>query len=58
MQRNIIRNAMSEIELHTCIRFVERTNQADFVEIFAGNGCWSHVGRIGKKNFFKKIEIT
>lgn len=45
---------MDEIQLKTCIRFVERTNQADFVEIFAGNGCWSAVGRNGKweKNSF------
>lgn len=50
MQRNIIRNAMNEIELKTCIRFVERSNQVDFVEVFAGNGCWSAVGRNGELN--------
>lgn len=47
-QHNIIRNAMNEIERNSCIRFVPRSNQIDYVEIFAGNGCWSFVGRNGK----------
>lgn len=38
---------MNEIERNSCIRFVPRTNQFDYVEIFAGNGCWSAVGRNG-----------
>jgi len=35
------------IEATTCIRFVERTTQIDFVEIINGDGCWSWLGRIG-----------
>lgn len=31
----------------TCVRFVPRTNQADYVEYFSGDGCWSYVGRMG-----------
>ena len=42
---------MNEIERNTCIRFVERRSEADFVEIFAGNGCWAHVGRIGELKY-------
>jgi Astacin (Peptidase family M12A) len=38
---------MRLIESRTCVRFVERTNQIDFVEIINGNGCWSWLGRIG-----------
>lgn len=47
-QHNVIRNALNEIERNSCIRFVPRTNQFDFIEIFAGNGCWSSVGRNGR----------
>lgn len=35
------------IESSTCIRFVERTNQIDFVDITNTLGCWSFVGRVG-----------
>lgn len=45
-QRNQITNAMRTVESQTCLRFVQRTNQADFVNIINGNGCSSFVGRI------------
>lgn len=35
------------IESLTCIRFVTRTTQEDFVEVINGDGCWSWLGRIG-----------
>jgi Astacin (Peptidase family M12A) len=35
------------IEQKTCIRFVPRTFQIDFVEIINGSGCWSWLGRLG-----------
>lgn len=35
------------IEGRTCIRFVERTFEIDFVEIINGDGCWSWLGRQG-----------
>jgi Astacin (Peptidase family M12A) len=35
------------IEQRTCIRFVRRTLQNDFVEIINGDGCWSWIGRVG-----------
>lgn len=35
------------IERRTCIRFVQRTTQTDFVDIINGDGCWSWLGRIG-----------
>lgn len=38
---------MWEIESRTCIRFVQRTNQANFVNIINGNGCSAFVGRVG-----------
>lgn len=30
----------------TCVRFVPRTTQADYVEYINGDGCWSYIGRI------------
>lgn len=38
---------MYVIEYYTCIRFIERTNEADYLKIFSGDGCYSHMGRIG-----------
>lgn len=35
------------IESQTCIRFVQRTTETDFVDIINGDGCWSWLGRIG-----------
>uniref|UniRef100_A0A0K0F2K0 Metalloendopeptidase n=1 Tax=Strongyloides venezuelensis TaxID=75913 RepID=A0A0K0F2K0_STRVS len=33
----------------TCIRFIERTNQKDYLNIIKGYGCYSQVGRTGGK---------
>ncbi|KAF4529953.1 hypothetical protein B566_EDAN018043, partial [Ephemera danica] len=42
-----VRKAMLEIERHTCVRFVQRTTEENYVEIINNeeSGCWSHVGR-------------
>ncbi|XP_005180435.1 hatching enzyme 1.2-like [Musca domestica] len=46
--RAIIEHAIAEYHRRTCIRFVPRTNQADYVSIVSGSsGCWSSVGRVG-----------
>ncbi len=42
-----IRKAMAHWEERTGIRFVPRTEEADFVEFCPGDGCGSHVGRVG-----------
>ncbi|KAG8186673.1 hypothetical protein JTE90_014749 [Oedothorax gibbosus] len=45
--RNVILQGMDHYHRFTCIRFVPRTNQRDFIRIFYGNGCWSIIGRAG-----------
>uniref|UniRef100_T1IJI0 Metalloendopeptidase n=1 Tax=Strigamia maritima TaxID=126957 RepID=T1IJI0_STRMM len=44
MKRNIYK-AMHQIQDVSCIRFVTRTNQEDYIEIKAEQGCASEVGR-------------
>ena len=44
---NYMVNEMRMIEAVTCIRFVVRTVEIDFLEIINGSGCWSWLGRRG-----------
>ncbi|MEV7969844.1 M12 family metallopeptidase [Sphaerisporangium sp. NPDC088356] len=45
--REAVAQAMRDFHDNTCVRFVPRTNEAGFLNIFPGNGCYSYVGRIG-----------
>nr|XP_006813007.1 PREDICTED: blastula protease 10-like isoform X2 [Saccoglossus kowalevskii] len=42
-----INAAIAEYHKHTCIRFVQRSSQQDYLAIYPGNGCWSSIGRDG-----------
>ncbi|XP_055627572.1 hatching enzyme 1.2-like [Toxorhynchites rutilus septentrionalis] len=45
-----IRNAFKLFRQKSCVRFVPRVNQPDFISIQnAPNGCWSAIGRTGGK---------
>ncbi|XP_039465504.1 high choriolytic enzyme 1-like [Oreochromis aureus] len=44
-ERNIIISALVTFHASTCIRFVWRTSQTDFIHFFSGQGCYSYVGR-------------
>lgn len=46
-QTKLMRQAMNDIEHYTCIRFKERTVEEDYVYIYSGSGCSSHLGKIG-----------
>ncbi|OQV21072.1 putative Zinc metalloproteinase nas-4 [Hypsibius exemplaris] len=46
-QRQIIYSAIDEIQSKTCINFVERSTEADYIRIGPGEGCSSYVGRRG-----------
>ncbi|KAG8580054.1 hypothetical protein GDO81_007108 [Engystomops pustulosus] len=43
----MIETVMQEFETMTCIRFVNRSNEQDYLSIESGKGCWSYVGRNG-----------
>ncbi|XP_075422810.1 astacin-like metalloendopeptidase [Ascaphus truei] len=40
---------MQEFATMTCVHFVSRTEEKDYVNILSGDGCWSDVGRTGGK---------
>jgi hypothetical protein len=45
----MIQQAAAHIKQQTngCINFVERTNQAKYVRMYFGQGCWSYMGTVG-----------
>lgn len=43
----LMRNAMDTIERDTCIRFIPRTQEPDFVNIHSGKYCKSNLGKTG-----------
>jgi len=49
--------AIGEWEAKTCVRFIPRTNEADYVEITPNDGtgsyCYSYVGKIGGRQLMK-----
>ncbi|KAL3043207.1 hypothetical protein OYC64_021011 [Pagothenia borchgrevinki] len=46
-ERNIIIKALVTFHASTCIRFVWRNTQRDYLDFFSGSGCWSYLGRQG-----------
>lgn len=43
----IIESAMKTIQSVSCIRFVSRQHEEDFIDIFSGGGCFSTLGKVG-----------
>ncbi|XP_055948393.1 zinc metalloproteinase nas-15-like [Argiope bruennichi] len=43
----LIRSTMDKFEKHTCIKWVERTDEDDYVEIYSDMGCFSELGKVG-----------
>ncbi|KAM9352314.1 uncharacterized protein ABDE67_007168 [Symphorus nematophorus] len=46
-ERSIIERGLVSFNDVSCIRFVQRTNQRDYLSIQSHNGCYSYVGRRG-----------
>lgn len=44
----MIRNAMDTLEKYTCVKFVVRTYEEDYLDIISDTGCYSHMGKIGE----------
>ncbi|XP_063297693.1 astacin-like metalloendopeptidase [Pelobates fuscus] len=45
VQKLLITNSIKQIELMTCVKFIERSSENDFLSIESGEGCWSYVGK-------------
>ncbi|XP_068117163.1 embryonic protein UVS.2-like isoform X2 [Hyperolius riggenbachi] len=43
----VIYSAIEEYTSLTCIRFIQRTVETDYVQIYSADGCWSYLGRNG-----------
>ncbi|XP_063709431.1 seminal metalloprotease 1-like [Culicoides brevitarsis] len=50
VQKNYIRRGLDQLQLVSCLKFVERTVEEDYIEVIGTpTGCWSEVGKIGGK---------
>ncbi|XP_069011356.1 hatching enzyme 1.2 [Embiotoca jacksoni] len=47
IETKVIKKGMENIEKGTCVRFVPRTHQRDFIDIQPKSGCWSYLGARG-----------
>nr|XP_047131775.1 zinc metalloproteinase nas-15-like isoform X1 [Hydra vulgaris] len=52
-RRQLVNQAITSYNQHTCVRFVPRTNQRDFVHMVNEQGCWSIIGRQGNSQKLK-----
>ncbi|KAM8953252.1 astacin-like metalloendopeptidase [Pelodytes ibericus] len=49
VQRDLITDALNEIQLMSCVRFVGRTTEVNYLSIESGSGCWSYIAMTGGK---------
>jgi len=52
-RRQLMQNAMQDFHKVSCVRFVPRNNQRDYVRIVNQNACWSIIGRSGGPQLLK-----
>lgn len=58
-QKNYIRRGLDTLELSTCLKFVERTNERDFINVVPSeSGCSSSVGKRGGEQFLRLLPNT
>lgn len=46
-EEELIKRAMRHWEIRTCLRFVERTDEDNYINFIRDGGCYSYVGMIG-----------
>ncbi|XP_034624643.1 astacin-like metalloendopeptidase [Trachemys scripta elegans] len=46
-EKALIVGAIQEYETLTCIHFVDRTTETDYIYISPKDGCWSYFGKVG-----------
>ena len=47
---------MEGIEKHTCVRFVDRTNEDDYIKFESDEGCSSFLGKQGNEVKFISLK--
>ncbi|XP_069830370.1 hatching enzyme 1.2-like [Dendropsophus ebraccatus] len=47
-EKSYVRKVMKEFEVMTCVKFVNRTTEDDYIDISSAGGCWSYIGKIGR----------
>ncbi|XP_075717093.1 hatching enzyme 1.2-like [Rhinoderma darwinii] len=47
--QSLIYSALKEFEMMTCVQFVDRSSESDYLSIESGAGCWSYIGRSSGK---------
>ncbi|XP_073529059.1 astacin-like metalloendopeptidase [Phyllobates terribilis] len=57
-EASMITWAMKEFEVMTCVLFVGRTTEQDYISIEPGGGCWSFVGKVGGKQVVSLVKST
>ncbi|XP_065060849.1 zinc metalloproteinase nas-15-like isoform X2 [Rhopilema esculentum] len=46
-RRQVVQQAIDEFNKHTCVKFVPRTNERNYVRFMVGQGCSSMIGMTG-----------
>ncbi|XP_078540813.1 astacin-like metalloendopeptidase [Lissotriton helveticus] len=49
--KTLIREALQEFNMLTCVHFTDRIMETDYLNIGSGTGCWSYIGKIGGSQF-------
>uniref|UniRef100_H3AEQ5 Metalloendopeptidase n=1 Tax=Latimeria chalumnae TaxID=7897 RepID=H3AEQ5_LATCH len=55
-EKSFLLSSIREFETLTCVRFLNRTNENDYVSIVSRDGCWSHIGKVGGKQHLSLVK--
>ncbi|XP_053304519.1 astacin-like metalloendopeptidase [Spea bombifrons] len=48
-------HVLQDFSTLTCIQFVERSTEVDYLNIGSGSGCWSSVGKVGGSQYLSLL---